>query len=371
MAEDISVLITRNKQLKAKHMKANEMRKDYLLDRWVVIATERKKRPTDFAKPREATKPASCPFDAGNENKTPAAELVYLRSKSGEIKKVRDKDDFRHKNWFIRCFPNLFPAFMPPAEGVKRVKVKENPFLFDAVGAHEVIVESPQHDEHPGVARLEQLELVVDAYLDRLKMLSALPYVRYVSVFRNHGIEAGASLSHAHSQVIATPFVPLTLREELKASKRFWQSNHKCIFCDILKREKKSPRFIWENDGFSVFAPWASVNPLEFWVLPRKHQSSPLEMKRKQRADLAKTLRVCLGGLNSLLNDPPYNYGFHIAPSADADEFYHWHIEVYPKLAIWAGFEKSTGIYINTVPPEDAAASLKEAAEKEEKAIKP
>jgi UDPglucose--hexose-1-phosphate uridylyltransferase len=371
VAEDISVLITKNKQLKAKCMKANEMRRDYLLNRWVVIATERKKRPTDFSKPHEATKPASCPFEPGNEDKTPAAELVYLRSKNGGIKKVKDNDGFRHKNWLIRCFPNLFPAFMPPDEGVKRVKAEENPFLLDAVGAHEVIVESPRHDEHPGVARLEQLALVVDACLDRLKALSALPYVQYVSIFRNHGVDAGASLSHAHSQVIATPFVPLTLRDELKASKRFWKDNHKCAFCDIMEKEKKSPRFIWENDGFSVFAPWASVNPLEFWVLPRKHQASPLEMKREQRRDLAKTLRVCLGGLNSLLNDPPYNYGFHIMPPAETDEFYHWHIEVYPKLAIWAGFEKSTGIYINTVPPEDAAASLRETAGKEEKAIKP
>jgi UDPglucose--hexose-1-phosphate uridylyltransferase len=263
----------------------------------------------------------------------------------------------------------LFPAFMPPDKEIKRVKVKENPFLCDAVGAHEVIVESPNHDEHPGVARIEQLELVVDAYLDRLKALSTMPYVRYVSIFRNHGAEAGASLSHAHSQLIATPFVPLTLREELKASKRFWQSKRKCAFCDILKREKSSQRFIWEGDDFSVFAPWASVNPLEFWVLPRRHQASPLKMRKKERKDLAKTLRVCLGGLNSLVNDPPYNYGFHIAPSANADKFYHWHIEVYPKLAIWAGFEKSTGIYINMVPPEDAAASLKEAAGKEEKHI--
>jgi UDPglucose--hexose-1-phosphate uridylyltransferase len=350
-------------------MKANEMRRDYLLDRWVVIATERKKRPTDLAKPRQTREPTTCPFEPGNEDKTPVAELVYLRGISERIKKVKDRNDFRHKNWLIRCFPNLFPAFMPPDKGVKRVKVKENPLLFDAVGAHEVIVESPNHDEHPGVARVEQLELVVDAYLDRLKALSTLPYVRYVSIFRNHGVDAGASLSHAHSQLIATPLVPLTLREELKASKRFWQSNHKCAFCDILKREKRSPRFIWESDDFTVFAPWASVNPLEFWVLPRRHRASPLKMRKRERKDLAKTLRVCLGGLNSLLNDPPYNYGFHIAPSADADEFYHWHVEVYPKLAIWAGFEKSTGIYINTVPPEDAAASLKEAAGKEEKNI--
>jgi UDPglucose--hexose-1-phosphate uridylyltransferase len=350
-------------------MKVNEMRRDYLLDRWVVIATERKKRPSDFAKEKLPAKAGTCPFEAGNENMTPAAELVYVRGKGDRIRKVRDKDGFRHKNWLIRCFPNLFPAFMPPAEGVKRVKARENSFLYDAVGAHEVIVESPRHDEHPGVARLEQLGLVVDAYLSRLAVLSAKPYVKYVSLFRNHGLEAGASLSHAHSQIIATPFVPQVLREELSASKRFWKKNHECALCSILKREKKSPRFIWENDGFMVFAPWASANPLEFWIMPKRHQASPLQMKRKQREDLAKTLRVCLGALNVLLNDPPYNYGFHVAPDAESAEYYHWHVEVYPKLAVWAGFEKSTGIYINTVPPEDAAQSLREAAEKEEKKI--
>ena len=369
MAEDISVLIARNKPLRRNSLKMNEMRRDYLLDRWVVIATERKKRPTDFAKPREPAKTGTCPFEPGNEDKTPAAQLVYLRSPKGEIQKVSDKDDFRHKNWLIRCFPNLFPAFMAPIEGVEKDKKKDNPFLLDAAGAHEVIVESPNHNEHPGVARLDQLTLVVDACLDRLRALSALPYVRYVSIFRNHGIEAGASLSHAHSQIIATPFVPQTLREELKASNKFWKDNHECAFCNIMKKEKNGPRFIWQNDSFFVFAPWASVNPLEFWVLPRKHQASPLEMKLEQKQDLAKTLRVCLGALKSLVNDPPYNYGFHIAPSAEANEYYHWHIEVYPTLAIWAGFEKSTGMYINTVPPEDAAASLKEAAGKEEKAI--
>lgn len=350
-------------------MKMNEIRKDYLLNRWVVIATERKKRPTDFAKPREVTKSAFCPFDAGNEDKTPAAELVYLRGKDGRVKKTKDKDGFRHKGWLIRCFPNLFPAFSPPEADVKRVRARQNAFLYEAVGAHEVIVESPRHDEHPGVASLEQLGFVVDAYLDRLKMLLSKPYVRYVSLFRNHGVEAGASLSHAHSQIIATPFVPRTIEEEVEASKRFWKKNHECELCSILEREKKSARFIWQNASFTVFSPWASVNPMEFWILPRKHQGSPLDMNRKMKVDLAATFRVCLGALNVLLNDPPYNYGFHISPDAESGEFYHWHVEVYPKLAIWAGFEKSTGIYINTVPPEDAAASLRAASEHEWKKI--
>jgi len=354
-------------------MSANELRKDYLLERWVVIATQRRRRPTDFVKKQEPAKSGgSCPFCPGNEDKTPAAFLVYLPSKKGGIKRARDSDGFRHRGWLVRGFNNLYAAFSPPSDGGEKKRVRLREFLGEAVGAHEVVVESPVHDEHPGVASVGQLGLVVDAYLERLEALCAEPYVRYVSIFRNHGLEAGASLSHAHSQIIATPFVPRLVREEVEASRRFWKKNGKCALCDILEREKKSQRFIWENDGFSVFAPWASVNPLEFWVLPKKHQASPLEMKRKQRGDLAVALRVCLGGLKALLGDPPYNYGFHVAPDVGCcGEFYHWHVEVYPKLAVWAGFEKSTGIYINTVTPEDAAAGLKEAAEKEEKKIKP
>jgi UDPglucose--hexose-1-phosphate uridylyltransferase len=349
---------------------ANELRKDYLLERWVVIATQRRRRPTDFVKKQEPAKAGSCPFCPGCEDKTPAAFLVYLPSKKDGIKKTRDSDGFRHKGWLVRGFNNLYAAFSPPAH-CKEKRVKLSEFLGEAVGHHEVVVESPRHDEHPGVASLGQLGLVVDAYLDRLEALCSEPYVRYVSVFRNHGLEAGASLSHAHSQIIATPFVPRLVREEVEASRRFWKRNGKCLLCDILEREEKSPRFIWKNDSFSAFAPWASVNPLEFWVLPKEHQASPLEMTRKQREDLAKTLRVCLGGLKALLGDPPYNYGFHLAPDAsDCGEFYHWHVEVYPKLAVWAGFEKSTGIYINTVTPEDAAAGLKESAEKEQKALR-
>jgi UDPglucose--hexose-1-phosphate uridylyltransferase len=351
-------------------MKVNEIRRDYLLDRWVVIATERKKRPSDFAKKLEPAEHGNCPFEPGNEDKTPAAQLVYLKGKGNATKKAKDADGFRHKDWLVRCFPNLFPAFSPPEAGVQRVRVKVNRSLLNAVGAHEVIVESPNHGEHPGIAPLSQLVLVVDAYLERLKALTAKRYIKYVSVFRNHGLEAGASLSHAHSQIIATPSVPRTVREELIASRKAWKSTDECVLCKIIKEERESPRFIWENEGFSVFAPWASVNPLEFWILPRKHQGSPLEMEKKMCKDLAVAFRVCLGGLNTLLSDPPYNYGFHIAPDAESNEFYHWHVEVYPKLSVWAGFEKSTGIYINTVPPEDAAASLREAAEKEQNALK-
>jgi UDPglucose--hexose-1-phosphate uridylyltransferase len=337
----------------------NEVRKDYLLDRWVVIATERGRRPTDFAnKEREKAKTGVCPMCPGNEHMTPPAVLVYLKHGNG-IRKTEDKDDTRHKNWIVRVIPNLFPAFAPPKDKTSQRKIAKCSEMIPAVGHHEVLVESPNHDEHPADARLSQLEYVVDAYVDRLRELSARPYVKYVSIFRNHGLEAGASLSHAHSQIIATPSIPKTVEDELEASKRFWKQNKKCVFCEIIKKERGGPRLILENSKFVVFAPYASVNPMEFWIIPKKHEATLLDMSKGDVKALAETLKACLGGLKKLVNDPPYNYGFHLASDKDASDYYHWHLEVYPRLAIWAGFEKSTGMYINTVTPEAAAEHLR------------
>ena len=340
-------------------MSFNEVRKDYLLDRWVVIATERGRRPTDFAKKeRKKAKKGVCPLCPGNEHMTPPAVLVYLKS-GRDIRKTQDENDFKQKNWLIRCIPNLYPAFTPPKGKTGRMRIMKSDGLALAVGHHEVLVESPIHDEHPSNAKISQLVHVINAYIDRLRELSSKPYVKYVSIFRNHGLEAGASLSHAHSQIIATPFIPRTVEEELKASRKFWKQNKKCVFCDILEKEVAGPRFILENSRFAVFAPWASVNPLEFWIFPKKHETTLLEMSQSEVKIFAETLKKCLNGLKRLLNDPPYNFGFHLAINKDASKHYHWHLEVYPKLAIWAGFEKSTGKYINTVTPEAAAESLR------------
>jgi UDPglucose--hexose-1-phosphate uridylyltransferase len=340
-------------------MSFNEVRKDYLLDRWVVIATERGRRPTDFAKQeREKAKTGVCPMCPGNEHMTPPAVLVYLKSDKG-IRKAADKNGFRHKNWLIRCIPNLYPAFAPPKVRITRKQIMKNSDLAVAVGHHEVLAESPNHDEHLADAKIPQAMLVINAYVDRLRELSAKPYVKYVSIFRNHGLEAGASLSHAHSQIIATPFTPRIVEEELEAGKKFWTKNKRCIFCDILKRELGGPRLILENADYVVFAPWASVNPLEFWILPKEHEATLLDITQDEVRVFAKTLKSCLSGLKRLANDPPYNFGFHLTMNKTARKYYHWHLEVYPRLAIWAGFEKSTGMYINTVTPEAAAESLR------------
>jgi UDPglucose--hexose-1-phosphate uridylyltransferase len=347
-------------------MSINEMRKDYLLDRWVVISTARKKRPTDFVKQTEEGKAGTCPLCPENEHMTPPATLVYIPL-NGKTRKEKDENGFRHKNWLIRCVPNLYPAFTPP-NNEEKSEAKEDSTFAKAIGHHEVIIESPHHDEHPGVVKTSQLIHVINAYIDRLHEFSAKKYVKYVSIFRNHGQEAGASLSHAHTQIITTPIIPKIVEDELRASEKFWAKKKNCIFCDILQKERASTRLIWESDGFVVFAPWASVHPFEFWVFPKRHQCCLLDLSLSEVKALAKTMRVSLGGLKTLLNDPPYNFGFHQI-TCGAKEHFHWHLEVYPRLAIWAGFEKSTGMFINAVPPEDAAVSLRETFLAEEKKI--
>jgi len=337
----------------------NELRKDYLLNRWVVIATERSRRPTDFAKQKtEQAESSGCPLCVGNEHMTPPAVMLYLKQ-NGEIEKSRDHDGARPKNWLVRVIPNLFPAFAPPKEPADQAQIMKSESYGCAIGHHEVLVESPNHDEDPADAELPQLTLLINAYIDRLRELSAKPYVQYVSIFRNYGREAGASLSHAHSQMIATPIVPRIPAEEMEASKKFYEQHQKCVFCDIIEKETKSPRLVLENSHFVVFAPYASVHPLEFWILPKKHAANPLSLSKAEIEAFAETLKTSLKALKDLVNDPPYNYSFHLSISREAENYYHWHLEVYPRLSIWAGFEKNTGMYINTVKPETSAVELR------------
>jgi len=328
-----------------------------------VIASQRKKRPTDFTKAKEEKKSSVCPFCPGNEHLTPPATLVYLRE-GNVIKKERDENTSHHKNWIVRCIPNLYPAFSPPqARKVKTNRNREYVSMM-AAGYHEVLIESPNHNEHPGVARISQLIHIIHAYIDRLKAFLPLDYVKYVSIFKNYGADAGASLSHTHTQIITTPRVPNIIKEELTKSREYWKKNDECIFCDLLKKERKSERFIWENEGFIVIAPWAGVHPFEFWIFPKKHQSTILHMSENEIKSFAMAMRVSFGGLKALLNDPSYNFGFHMATK----EYYHWHVEVYPRLTRGLeGFIKSTGIFINPMPPEEAAKNLKEAFKKEER----
>jgi len=343
----------------------NEVRKDYLLNRYVIIAAERAKRPTDFVvKAAERYVDKDCSFCPGNERLTPPADLVYL-PKDGNITKEKDSDGLRHKGWVVRCFANLYPALSPHTKEVtlqnSKLHVKR-----EAYGFHEIVVESPNHTEHPNVARLRQLGLMFDACLDLLKEFYNNESIEYAQIFRNHRKEAGASLSHAHTQIIAMPMIPRIISDEIEGSNQYYEKEGECIYCRIIDDEGKGPHLIYEGKDFLIVAPWASVHPFEFWILPKRHEPDLLGVTDSEKIDFVKTLRISLGGLAKLLNDPPYNYGFHIAPKSNKEnEFYHWHLEVYPKLSIWAGFELSTGIYINGTPPEMAAESLREPIKKE------
>lgn len=334
------------------------IRKDYLIDRWVIFAPERAKRPMEFkigpAKPEKIEK---CPFCPGNEDKTPPATLLYLLTDRG-IRKGKDSDRFRPKNWLIRCFPNLFPALRPSGE-----RESEREVFFQSItarGFHEVLVESPRHYEHPGVARVKQLELVISAIIDRMKYFYTHDYIKYVSVFRNHGKMAGASLSHAHLQIIAMPIVPRLIVDELNAARRFFDENKECPFCQIIEKELEGPRIIYDNDHFVALTPWASVYPYEFWILPKRHSQVMMDITLSERRSFANAIRTCFGNLVKKLNDPPYSFGYHFAPARGKWDFYHWHLETYPKLSFLGGLEKSAGMFINTVFPESAAELLRE-----------
>ncbi len=341
-------------------MSEPEIRRDSAVDRWVVIAPHRAKRPKD-----EKQKAVMCPFCPGNEHMTPPAWLVYIH-KDGELVKVADKEDERVKNWLIRCFPNMYPALKRDLPFEERVG--EALFFattsYSGFGYHEVIVESPSHRAHPPNSPIKQLELVVEAYFDVMSKLSYEKNVKYVCLFRNYKPEAGASLSHPHSQVIALPIVPSAVRREVNASRRYNRERGGCMYCDLIELEVGSPRLIYADDHYVVLAPWASLYPYEFWIIPRRHEPSFINTHPKERKALARVLKATLSALKRALNDPPYNLGFHVAPPKWRGESYHWHIRVSPRITIPAGFELTTGMYINTVPPEKAADVLRSEIEK-------
>ena len=237
-------------------MPYNELRKDYLLNRWVIIATERSRRPTDFAKQKTETAQITvCPMCVGNEHLTPPAVMLYLKENDG-INVTQDPlVGERPKNWLVRVIPNLYPAFSPPKQPEDIIQILKSECLGNAIGSHEVIVESPNHDEGPADAELPQLELVIHAYIDRLKELSAKSYIKYVSIFRNFGKEAGASLSHAHSQIIATPMVPSRVQEELDASKAYYKVALGNAFSATLLSEKRRVRDL----SMKVMISWFSL----------------------------------------------------------------------------------------------------------------
>jgi UDPglucose--hexose-1-phosphate uridylyltransferase len=318
----------------------------------VIISTDRAKRPTDFLRESVHIKGNGfCPFCYGNEEKTPPEILVYGRNGSGP----------NTPGWRVRVVPNKFPAL-----GIEGDLDRTGEGLFDkmnGIGAHEVIIETPDHRATLATLPEKAIEDVLWAYRDRMLDLKNDKRFRYILIFKNHGEAAGASLEHTHSQLIALPIVPKRVREEVDNSKRYYLEKERCIFCDIIHQEKEDPvRVISENDHFIALAPYAPRFPFETWILPRAHSSAYENTQSPVYASLARMLRDLLRRLDATLDSPAYNYMIHTSPiGEETNDHYHWHIEVIPKLTKVAGFEWGSGFYINPTPPEESARFLREA----------
>lgn len=328
-----------------------ELRKDPIIGRWVIISTERGKRPSDFSgAPKRRTESKLCPFCPGNESATPP-EILAFRPNASEPNKP---------GWTLRVISNKYPALR--IEGDLN---REGEGIFDkmnGVGAHEVIIETPEHDKDLADLNLKQVEDVIWAYRERSQDLKKDPRFRYILIFKNQGEAAGASLEHSHSQIIATPIVPKRVVEEVEGAGKFYDYKERCIFCDMIKQEiAEDKRVVIQNNAFVSIEPFAPRFPFETWILPLKHIPAFEDTKKENIPALASILQETLQRLAKSLNNPPYNYVLHTSPVDNYyTEEYHWHIEIMPTLTRVAGFEWGTGFFINPTTPEDAAAYLKE-----------
>lgn len=328
-----------------------ELRKDAVSGRWVIISTERSKRPSAFVnKPSEKINPdTKCPFCAGNEAMTPPEVLSYRGEGS-----QKDKE-----GWWIRVVPNKFPALR-----IEEDAGRAGDGMYDkmnGVGAHEVIIETPKHDLFMADMNYDQISEVIWAYRDRIIELRKDDRFRYILIFKNHGREAGASLDHPHSQLIALPIIPKRVQEELAGSLKYWEYKERCVYCDIVHQEQKDgKRIVYENDHFISTMPFASRFPYESWILPKVHDPFFHDITKTEVLNLAKCLKDMMWRIKEVLGDPPLNFVLHTTPFGyDQCQSYHWHIEIMPKLTQVAGFEWGTGFYINPTTPEDAAEELK------------
>jgi UDPglucose--hexose-1-phosphate uridylyltransferase len=330
-----------------------ELRKDPIIGRWIIISTERGKRPTDFIVEKNETRGGFCPLCPGNENTTPPEVLSYSSTAGHQANRP---------GWDLRVVPNKYPALI--IEGNLN---KEGDGLYDrmnGIGAHEVIIETPDHNESFANLPADRMIKVFLAYRDRLLDLAQDPRFRYVMVFKNFGAAAGASLEHSHSQLIALPIVPRMISSEIEGSLSYFKYKERCIFCDIIRQEiNQDKRVVAENDLFLAIVPYAPRSPFEMWILPKQHASSYLAMDDAHFKALTAIFSECMRRLDTCIPNVPYNFVLHGAPLRSQPlEHYHWHFEIMPKLTMIAGFEWGSGFYINSIPPEEAAQFLKEAA---------
>lgn len=316
---------------------------------WLIIAADRAKRPEDFAhKSAEVSKEsaANCPFCPGREEKTPN-EIFAIRASDGR--------------WQVRVVPNAFPALRD--EGNPDESRTPAGFLkMNGVGKHEVVIETPEHEQVIATMGQDQVDKIFLTYRERYTALAQDPRFAAVVLFKNHGRGAGTSLHHPHSQIIALPVLPAFVESRVSIAREYYDTNGHCLYCQMIKMEKtEQSRVILETDKFIAFAPFASRLPFETWVLPKEHSSNFEKISRDDILELARVVKKILEKLYKTLGNPDFNYALYSAACREEKaEHFHWNLKIFPRISSMAGFELGSGVAINTMAPEAAAKSLQE-----------
>ncbi len=330
-----------------------EFRREPVVGQWVLVHTNDSLRPQDFKKEDQAPKSAEiCQFCPGKEYFTPP-----------EIEAIRDSQTQPNKNgWRVRVVANKFPALRiegqldPHQEGIYESS--------NGIGAHEVLIETPDHMKQLADLSVEETFNVIRKYHSRFLDLSKDKRFKYIVIFKNFGESAGASVEHAHSQIIALPMVPEYVLKEMEGTKEYFDQYKRCVFCDIIEQEyKDADRIVSENEDFVVFCPFVPRYAFECWIMPKKHSSDFASVSEQKQYSLAQILRETLFRLKTCLSNPSYNYYLHLAPVNDGhQQSFHWHIEIVPKLTNMTGFEWGTGFFVVKTDPKLAARYLRDVA---------
>ena len=337
----------------------SELRKDPIIDRWVIIAKERSRRPNEFQPESVAHAGGFNPFATGHEDRTPPEIVAWGREEGAAA---------NSPGWKVRVVPNKFPVL--DSDGELDSQGLGMFDLMNGVGAHEVIIENTNPEWDMATASPEEMIAVLDAYVSRMTSLQSDPRFRYILVFRNQGTGAGATLAHPHSQIIALPITPKQVKEKLDAAREYYERKKRCIFTDVIRQElAMGDRVVEENEHFVVLSPFAARFPFELQIYPRRHCHDFALIEPEERAELAGVLTRSLRRIQKTLGDPAYNLMIHTAPVLHegstanwhtiAKDFL-WHIEILPRLTKIAGFEWGTGFYVNPVSPENATKFLRD-----------
>jgi UDPglucose--hexose-1-phosphate uridylyltransferase len=324
-----------------------ELRQNFFTKEWVVIATERAKRPEQLIVHREPRTQVShspkCPFCPGNEDQTPP-EVLRLPNSDG--------------TWRVRVIPNKFAALareVPPGRTIHRSRRTIQGF-----GVHDVVVETPDHSQSMALLSDNHVADVLRIYKTRYDELSLDPRIAHITIFKNHGVDAGTSLEHPHSQLIAAPVISYQVRQSFSEALRHHDDFGVCMFCQMIEEELElNERMILVTEHFVAMQPFASPTPFCTHIYPRRHMASFGDISGKELIDLGRVLRTILAKLYYGLEDPDFNLTVRTAPpSVWVVKYFHWYLSVIPRLTRVAGFELGSGMFINTVLPETAAQFL-------------